>query len=150
MGKQPMKFSNKKIAVTICFAAFTLAVIASAKPDGDDDDAITKKNLKVIRKSITKDDLEVLMGRYAREVGVACNYCHSNTKGIIPERADFASDEKPEKRIARQMMIMTDKLNKKYFSFKNRYNIYDKPVISCKTCHRGLIHPSNARLFYDN
>ncbi|HEV2721671.1 MAG TPA: hypothetical protein VG323_16755, partial [Thermoanaerobaculia bacterium] len=46
---------------------------------------------------------------------------------------DFASDDKKEKKTAREMMSMVLKLNKESFGGRTQ--------ISCNTCHRGKINP---------
>lgn len=109
------------------------------------------KNLKVIPKSTDDEQMERLMHQYTKQLGVTCSYCHPDTKpGILPVTVDFAIDELPEKGIARKMMIMTDKINKKYFKFKNRYdfeNLNNRSIVTCNTCHRGLPKPNNMQLF---
>jgi len=108
------------------------------------------KNLKVIPKDIEEEQMERIMYKYTKQLGVTCSFCHPDTKpGIFPIRVDFATDEKPEKRTARTMMQMTDKINKRYFGYKNDYGYtsFKDAVISCTTCHRGISKPSNLRLF---
>ena len=99
------------------------------------------KNLKVLSKNITEDQLEVVMYAFERQLGVTCAYCHVPTKNVVPERVDFASDEKKEKLIAREMLKMTLKLNKKYFNTSIDKKILTQPVIWCKTCHHGYPVP---------
>ncbi len=108
------------------------------------------QNLKIIPKNIDEDQMERIMHRYSQALGVTCSYCHPDTKAnVFPRRVDFASDEKLEKRIARKMMRMTDKINKKYFNYRNLYdfNSLSKPVLACNTCHRGLQKPNNVSTF---
>lgn len=108
------------------------------------------QNLKIIPKNIDEDQMERIMHRYSQALGVTCSYCHPDTKAIVfPRRVDFASDEKPEKRIARKMMRMTDKINKRYFNYTNHYDFdgLSKPVLTCNTCHRGLQKPNNVSTF---
>jgi hypothetical protein len=111
------------------------------------------KNCKVISKSTDDDQMERIMYQYTHQLGVTCSYCHPDTKkGIFPVRVDFVTDEMPEKRAARKMMIMTDKLNKKYFGFSNNYDFESlgpHQGITCNTCHRGLPKPNTLRLFYE-
>jgi Photosynthetic reaction centre cytochrome C subunit len=104
------------------------------------------KNLKIIPKKTDDEQMERIMHQYTRQLGVTCSYCHPDTKpGIIPVMVDFATDELPEKGTTRKMMVMTDKLNKKYFNYKNDYGFESlkKSVITCNTCHRGLPKPNN-------
>jgi len=94
------------------------------------------KNLQVLPKNISHDDLMKVMHGFTGSLGVKCNYCHA--PGAQPRHLDFASDAKPEKRIARKMLRMTREINKKYLS---QVNVADaKPEqknVTCGTCHRG-------------
>jgi hypothetical protein len=108
------------------------------------------KNLKIIPKNTDEEQMERIMHLYTRQLGVTCSYCHPDTKpGIIPVEVDFVTDELPAKGIARKMMNMTDRLNKKYFGYKNDYSFasYKNSPVTCNTCHRGLTKPNNIKLF---
>jgi len=97
------------------------------------------KNLKVLPKNISKKDLDKVMDNFKMALGVRCGYCHVPMKDN-PKRMDFASDEKPEKDIAREMMRMTAKINKKYFHDEMKEG---KPLaVSCVTCHNGKSEPA--------
>ena len=141
--------SKRKITVSAFLLASTFAGVGTTFQPGEGDD-LTKDNLKVIPKSISKENLEVLMTRYAKEVGVQCTYCHVTEKsGLRVTRQDFATDEKPEKKIAREMMKMMNKINQKYFGVKNTYDVLLKLPVSCKTCHRGLTRPDKSKIFIE-
>jgi hypothetical protein len=56
---------------------------------------------------------------------VKCSFCH--------EKGDFASDANPHKKVARKMISMTRKLDKKYLGGKGK--------LSCATCHHGKKEP---------
>jgi len=72
-------------------------------------------------------------------LGVACSFCHAEQKGS--HKLDYASDAKPEKAIARNMMRMTLKLNARYFQV-HRPGLGDPGlVITCVTCHQGKPRP---------
>ena len=58
-------------------------------------------------------------------LGVRCNFCHVNNNGTW----DYASDEKGEKKSAREMITMVTGINKTSFR--------GNPEVSCFTCHRG-------------
>ena len=132
---------NAKICVYFCLVILAAAGIAAMplppeKPDW--------KNLKIIPKNTDDAQMERLMYRMTHQLGVTCIYCHPYTKpDVFPKRVDFVTDEKPEKQIARKMMFMTDRLNKKYFSFTNKYDDESirSAVITCTTCHQGLPKP---------
>jgi hypothetical protein len=139
---------NKKTLVYTGLSLFILSGIAATHPTQEDPHW---KNLKIIPKNTNDDQMERIMTQYKKQVGVGCDYCHPYTKpDVFPKRVDFGSEELPAKKIARDMMRMTDKLNKKYFKYKNDYSFesFMNQVITCKTCHRGLPKPRNIRLYF--
>jgi hypothetical protein len=87
------------------------------------------KNLQILPKTMTKDQVKGVMKHLAKELGVECDHCHD-----VP---DMASDKNPHKVIARQMMIMTQEINSKWLDGKNG----PKAEIGCNTCHRGEPKP---------
>src|ERR1700682_5927299 len=106
---------KKKIFVYAGIALFIAAGIAATHTPPQKEQW---KNLKLLPKNIDEEQMERIMYKYTRQLGVTCSFCHPDTKpGIFPVRVDFATDEKPEKRTARNMMRMTDKINKKYFGY---------------------------------
>ncbi len=76
---------------------------------------------------------------FQEELGVSCGFCHAENKES--HRPDYASDEKPEKRIARDMMRMTLALNRTYFGLKRPAIGDPLLVVSCVTCHHGQPRP---------
>src|ERR1700748_2979315 len=91
------------------------------------------KNIKVLPKHLTEKQLDAVMGQWSRSLGVRCNFCHAQDK---------ASDEKPEKLMARKMYEMTAKINSKWFdSKKDSLGMMTMKEVSCYTCHRGAAHP---------
>jgi hypothetical protein len=138
MFKNQVMHPYKKIFVITGLFVFTVAGIAATKPSDNDKHY---KNLKVLSKDISSEQLERVMYAFERQLGVTCLYCHVNTKNIVPERVDFASDEKNEKKVAREMLKMTMKINKKYFNITIDKKLFAKPVVWCKTCHRGYPVP---------
>ena len=90
------------------------------------------KNLKVLNKNISKDELTIIMKEFKTALGVKCSFCHTESK-TNPGKLDFPSDENKHKNIARGMMKMTARINKKHFKGEN--------VMSCYTCHNGNKEP---------
>ncbi len=84
------------------------------------------KNLKVLPSDIEPQQLMGMMRGVSGALGVRCNHCHTPP--------DFASDEKPEKEVARAMIKMVQNI-------KGHADEYapdgraDK--VGCWTCHRG-------------
>lgn len=92
------------------------------------------KNLKVLPRDISHEELENVMRGFKDALGVKCSFCHAPRKDD-PKKLDFASDENEHKEIARDMMRMTARINKKFF--KNR----QVAAVTCYTCHRGNEEP---------
>lgn len=99
------------------------------------------KNLKVLPKNISHDELEKTMKGWSKALGVKCSFCHVSRQDD-PKKLDFASDAKPEKDMARSMYKMTMKINKKYFGHEKSHDGQAVLEVSCNTCHRGDKHPA--------
>jgi hypothetical protein len=130
----------KKIFVAILIGAFLFAGIAATAPPKPEN---PNKNLKVLPKNISHEDLDKVMDGFKAALGVKCNFCHAPSKDSANKHLDFASDEKPEKEVARKMMRMTAKINKKFFSYNKTEQGAAKTTITCITCHRGKEHPGD-------
>lgn len=103
-------------------------------------DEPTYKNLKVLPKNTNKKQMDSVMHHFTSSLGVRCNYCHQyNTE---QKAMDFASDANEKKAIARSMMKMTQKLNKKYFHVNNSKSLTANLEISCYSCHNGKANPA--------
>jgi hypothetical protein len=134
---------NKKLIIYTGIGLFIIVGVAATHPPPENSGC---KNCTVIPKNIDGEQMERVMHKITHELGVTCSYCHPDTKpGILPVTVDFVTDELPEKNIARSMMRMTDRVNKKYFGYKNDYGFESlkKTRVSCNTCHRGLPKPNN-------
>ena len=111
-----------------------LESLGQAKPDEPE----KPKNLKVLPKDISHDDLIKVMKGFTASLGVRCNECHVGTPTADGKMDfDFASDAKGEKINARKMMKMVDAINGKYLGKIDQS--FEK--ITCVTCHRGNIKP---------
>ncbi len=85
------------------------------------------KNLQVLNKNISKDDLKATMNNFADYLDVKCSFCH-----ILDE---YHKDDKEHKQVARKMIQLTRmvrKDGKKYFS-----KDYKTEEFTCFTCHNG-------------
>jgi hypothetical protein len=130
---------RKKIfAVTVFISLIVFGIAATTPPDEP-----KHKNLKILPKNISKEDLDKVMDGFKEALGVKCNFCHAPEADSTSHHLDFPSDAKPEKNIARHMMKMTAKINKKYFSLYKDESGNTVPAISCITCHRGNPHPGD-------
>jgi cytochrome c5 len=128
---------NKKIVIPgilACIVVISAAATSSAKKEP------LYTNLKVLPKDISSKELQAIMADdFEDGLGVTCGFCHANAKD--GHGLDFASDEKPEKEIARGMMRMTLGINKKYFKAKHPQIGSNALTITCTTCHKGEAFP---------
>src|SRR5215831_6888819 len=121
--------ARKKIIVMIAMGSIiTITVAATSSQEGE------FKNLKVLPKNIDSKTLsKIMVDDFTDGLGVSCNFCHAEEKNS--HRLDYASDEKPEKQVARLMMQMTLGINKKYFTLKHPELGGSVLEINCVTCH---------------
>jgi predicted aldo/keto reductase-like oxidoreductase len=132
----------KKFAVVAALFALLVVGMSAIRPQ---DDKPKKRNLKVLPKDISHEDLDKVMDSWKAALGVKCNFCHAPSADSTSHHLDFASDAKMEKSVARHMFAMTAKINKKYFSFNKDDKGAAIPAISCVTCHRGSPHPDEVK-----
>ena len=129
---------NKKSLVILLVSLFIVLGIAATKPPEEH----KFKNLKVLPKDITPEQLDKVMDKFKEALGVHCTFCHAPSKDTTNHHPDFASDDKPEKNIARKMMKMSAKINKKFFQAKkDSLGMVLTAGINCNTCHNGTAHP---------
>ena len=89
------------------------------------------KNIKVLN-GMPQSQLIPVMNFFAASMGRRCNYCHVNNQG----QWDYASDAKPEKTTAREMVKLVLDTNKTTERLK-------LDPVSCYTCHRGRTAPQS-------
>ena len=95
------------------------------------------KNLKVIKgeSSISAEHLLWMMNwGWSAELGVSCSHCHVVGK--------WESDSLKTKDIARGMWTMRVKINQELLPEITGKDYFQKPMVSCITCHRGKPIPS--------
>jgi hypothetical protein len=114
------RFELATIAVAV---AVSLPLFAFADPGS------APKNLQVFPKGTTKEQVKAAMKSISKELGVECDHCHD-----VP---DMASDKLAPKKIAREMMKMTEELNSKWIK-----KVDAKAEVTCNTCHRGEAKPA--------
>src|SRR5215831_13933027 len=95
------------------------------------------KNLKVLPKDWSREQVVAVMQNFTAALGVGCNFCHVINQGQPP---DFASDDKKEKDMARAMMKIATDLNA---NLPKALGTDPKETtrIGCITCHRGVPQP---------
>ena len=97
------------------------------------------KNLKVLPKKITKEQLDSVMKHFTVALNVKCNFCHARTAD--GKEWDFPSDANKHKLVAREMIKMTEKINKKYFDVGTGKGLSATYMVTCYTCHNGKSDP---------
>ena len=96
-------------------------------------------NVKVIPKSTPVMDVVGTMRNFAGALGVRCQFCHVGSEGQPLAEFDFASDQKRNKVVARQMMRMLAEINQRLDTIPEKGH---PPVTAtCATCHRGVSRP---------
>ena len=123
--------------------------LAQTPAGGGQQAAPPMTNLQVWPKDTSPAIVLQFMNAFDDSLGVQCNYCHVQQGG----RFDFASDEKREKKVARQMILLRDSINVVLPA------IVGKPAgagptsgdghpgapvrVLCSSCHRGLPVPAS-------
>lgn len=99
-------------------------------------------NLQVLPKDWTQQQVVQVMQAFTQALGVQCGHCHVFVGPNDPMN-DFASDMKPEKNIARDMMRMVGQVN----PLVQKAVAAKKPAadqvtqVTCAMCHRGAAVP---------
>ena len=89
------------------------------------------KNLQVLNKDISKDELKKMMDGFAEQLGVKCTFCH-----VVDQHH---KDDRPHKADARRMIkLVMDMRAKKADYFGPRVK---EATITCSLCHRGKAEP---------
>ena len=71
---------------------------------------------------------------YSRALEVECTHCHVAD--------DFASDDKRQKRVAREMAVMHKSINDQLGRMRNLRGTPEERFINCAVCHRGTTYPN--------
>ncbi|MEW5918297.1 MAG: c-type cytochrome, partial [Gemmatimonadota bacterium] len=90
--------------LSLTLVALLPAVAGAQIPD-------TFTNLQVFPKDVPRDTLVAYMRSFAMGLGVRCQYCHTGGDGRGLQGVNFASDDKIEKKKAREMLRMARRIN---------------------------------------
>ena len=136
--KKRFSFGNKKATVGVFFFAGFITVGSVAIGRSKNDDHYV--NLKVLPKSIGSKQLsQIMVDDFSDGLGVSCSFCHVEDKNS--HRLDYASDDNPQKNVARSMMKMTLKINKQFFDVRRPLIGDSILVVNCISCHHGTAFP---------
>jgi len=97
-------------------------------------------NVKVFPKSTPVTQVLGAMRNIAGDLGVRCTFCHVIKEGQPLSQADFPSDEKRTKQVARQMMLMVQEINRRVDALPGHTPA--SLQVTCGTCHRGVSKPT--------
>ena len=99
----------------------------------------SRPKLQVLQ-ALPEAQLFILMNLVAESLGVRCDHCHVQSNPDLTRTPAnvggwvWDSDDKPAKKIARDMMRMVVDLNKASFGGRSR--------VTCYTCHQGALDPA--------
>lgn len=112
-----------------------------ARASVDAQKSSSPRNLKVLPKYLTDQQLHDTMEQWAVSLSVQCGACHAyDGDKINPDgtpKLNFADDSNQMKVIARLMVTMTDQINDGYIDKLEGSGL----PVTCGTCHRGRISP---------
>ena len=120
----------------LAFVLLSTAAAAQAPRKWPPDSLI---NTHVIPRSTPVMQVVGMMRDFAGGLGVRCQYCHVGQEGMPLEQFDFAVDDKRTKLVARQMMRMTQEINRRLDTLPGRTS--PGLAVTCATCHRGAPRP---------
>jgi hypothetical protein len=98
-------------------------------------------NTKVIPHATPVIEVIGMMRNFSGDLGVRCQFCHVGQEGQPLSQFDFASDDKRTKRVARQMMLMVQEVNRRLDTLPARPAGTTALRVTCETCHHGLSRP---------
>jgi Photosynthetic reaction centre cytochrome C subunit len=90
------------------------------------------ENVEVMRGIPAGQFVRIMDRGFGGSLGVTCGHCHV--------RGNWASDDKPEKQVAREMWTMTRTINQDLLARIDNLKS-ENPTVNCGTCHRGQVSP---------
>ena len=125
----------RSVALVIALTLIHPSILASQAP------AVPNKvetPTVTVLTGLTVPQFEQEMQHFVQALGGSCNSCH------LP-KGNFASDENPRKVKAREMIGMTQALNKQFFpDHKPAEGESTLGRVTCYTCHQGDLKPKSA------
>jgi hypothetical protein len=127
------------LSVPLVVGAVVTTLAQDPKPVAPDprQNKVDSPTVKVLT-GLNVPQFEQEMQGFVQAIGVSCGGCHA-------PRGNFASDEKPLKIKARQMLEMVKALNKQYFpdyTPKEGESLLGR--VTCYTCHKGESTPKTS------
>src|ERR1044072_189881 len=135
MQRTPLKSIALGFSIVALFLIFDnrSEVVRATKAQTPQEKTVeqVQKNIKVLT-GMPQSQLIPVMNFFSASLGRRCNFCHVNNQG----EGDVASDAKPEKTSAREMVKLVMDINKTTERLK-------LDPVSCYTCHRGRTSPQS-------
>ena len=132
-----MRARHLVFVLLIAILAFPRETAAQWPPD-------SLVNLQVLPEDISVRELVGIMRGFAGGLGVRCIFCHVGDDPRDLSSTDFPSDERVQKRKAREMIRMVREINERLL--ENLPDRSDPPVeVTCATCHHGVTKPLDIR-----
>ena len=141
---------SRRLLVPFAALVFVLTLglaVSAQAPAGGAQQPAPFTNLQVWPKDTSRQVILQFMNAFGDSLGVTCNYCHVEKDGKL----DFASDDKREKRVARQMILLRDSINVVLPAIVGKpagagpTSVNGQPGmpvrVLCSSCHRGLPIP---------
>ena len=105
---------------------------------GQEPAVVDTPGVKVLR-GLTVPQFEAEMQLMTQGLGVSCGFCHA--------RGNFAAEINPRKATARQMLEMTQTINRQFFpDYKPLDGESRLGKVTCFTCHQGTERPKSPPL----
>ncbi len=98
------------------------------------------ENIQVLSPDLSRSEVNAVMRGFTAALGVRCVTCHVGEEGQPLNTYDMASDDKPMKRKAREMLRMVQAINGEFLADLPDRGQPAVPV-TCATCHGGISRP---------
>ena len=132
-------------AIAWAVVVYVGVAVSAQGPAGGAEQPFT--NLQVWPKDTSRATIMQFMNAFDDSLGITRDYCHVQRDG----KFDFASDDKREKRVARQMILLRDSINVVLPAIVGKpagagpTSVNGQPGapvrVLCSSCHRGLPIP---------
>ena len=124
-----------KLGGGLTFSVLTVLLSGAVLAQAPTPSIVEGPNVKVLT-GLFAQQFQEEMNLMVQGLGVSCNTCHV--------RNNFASEEKPEKLKARQMLEMTRAINQQFFpDYKPKEGESVLGKVTCYTCHKGETTPKS-------
>jgi hypothetical protein len=120
---------------SVAIFALTLAMVVARPQAASPLQQAAPKNLQVLPKDSTNQQVVTIMRTFTVGLGVQCTYCHVQ---------DRSSDENPKKLVARKMLAMEMAVNDQFLKDVGEPAPAGQSKVTCYTCHRGAEKPLTA------